>query len=142
MFYLWLKALHIFFVIAWFAGVFYLPRLFVHHAMSDDQATRDRLKIMERKLYRFITPIMVLALAFGIAMLFTAMGRAWLSMGWLHLKLVLVVALVVYHLWCGRLLKGFANDENPHSHKWYRWFNEMPVLVLLSIVFLVVLKPF
>lgn len=142
MLYPWLKALHIFFVIAWFAGVFYLPRLLVHHAMSEDAATRERLAIMERKLYRFITPIMILALAFGFAMLATPAGMAWLSMGWLHVKLVLVAGLVGYHLWCGRLLKGFRGDTNPHPHTWFRWFNELPVLVLLGIVLLVVLKPF
>lgn len=142
MLYLWLKAFHIFFVIAWFAGVFYLPRLFVHHAMADDAATRERLSIMEGKLYRFITPIMVLALVFGLAMLVAPAGRGWLSMGWLHVKLVLVAGLVVYQLWCGRLYRAFQQGDNPHSHKWFRWFNEMPVLVLLGIVLLVVLKPF
>ena len=142
MLYLWLKALHIFFVVAWFAGVFYLPRLFVHHAMAEDRATRERLCIMERKLYRFITPIMVLALFFGLAMLIMPAGRGWLTMGWLHLKLLLVAGLVVYHFWCGRLLKSFEQGYNPHPHTWFRWFNEMPVLVLLGIVLLVVLKPF
>lgn len=143
MLYLWLKAFHIITVITWFAGIFYLPRLFVYHAMAEDAASRERFKIMERKLYRGImTPSMVLAVAFGIAMLLTEAGRGWLSMGWLHAKLALVAMVLVYHFWCGRLLKSFQKDANTRSHRWYRFFNEVPILALVGIVLLVVLKPF
>lgn len=135
---LWVKSFHIFFVVAWFAGLFYLPRLFVNHAMVQDAATIERLKLMERKLYRFMTPLGVLALVFGLWL--------WLGFdfggGWLHAKLVLVAALVVYHLYCGRLLKALADGRNTRNHVWYRWFNELPVLVLLAVVILAVVKPF
>lgn len=141
MLYLWLKAFHIIAVITWFAALFYLPRLFVYHAMAEDSISRERFKIMERKLYRGImTPSSVVAVVLGIAML--VVNPAWLSMGWMHAKLFLVVLLLGYHHACGRLLKRFAADDNRHSHKWYRWFNEAPVLVLVGIVLLVVLKPF
>lgn len=134
---LWVKSFHIIFVVSWFAGLFYLPRLFVNHAMATDSATIERLKIMERKLYRFMTPIGVLALVFGIWL--------WLGYGftgtWLNLKLLLVALLVAYHLYCGKLLNDFKQDKNRHSHIWYRWFNEIPVLLLVVVVILVVVKP-
>ena len=134
---LWIKALHIIFVISWFGGLFYLPRLFVNHAMITDSATSERLKLMERKLYRFMTPLGVLALVFG--------SWLWLGYGyngtWLNIKLGLVAVLVVYHLYCGHLVKVFAADANQYGHVFYRWFNEVPVLILFAIVFLVVLKP-
>lgn len=143
MLYLWLKAFHIITVITWFAGIFYLPRLFVYHAMAEDTAGRERFKVMERKLYRGImTPSMVLAVAFGVAMLLTEAGRVWLTMGWLHLKLALVAGVLVYHAWCGRILKAFQRDANTRSHRWFRVFNEVPVVALVVIVLLVVLKPF
>ncbi|MHA7881459.1 MAG: protoporphyrinogen oxidase HemJ [Saccharospirillum sp.] len=143
MLYLWLKAFHIIAVVAWFAALFYLPRLFVYHSQAEDRIGQERFKVMERKLYRGImTPSMVVAVALGIAMLFTPTGQVWLSMGWLHLKLALVVGLVVYHFWCGRLLKQFRDDQNPHSHIWYRWFNEAPLIGLVGAVLLVVFKPF
>jgi putative membrane protein len=136
---LWVKALHIVFVIAWFAGLFYLPRLFVYHAQAEDAVSRERFKVMERKLYRGImTPAMVLTLLSGAWM--------WLGFGvtggWLHAKLVLVVALVAYHFWLRALLAAFARDENRHSHVFYRWVNEAPLLLLVPIVVLVVVKPF
>lgn len=134
---LWIKALHIIFVVSWFAGLFYLPRLFVNHAMVSDPATIAQLKLMERKLYRFMTPLGVLAVVFG--------SWLWLGYGyagrWLDIKLALVVALIIYHLYCGHLVTLFAQDKNVHSHIFYRWFNELPVLILFVIVFLVVLKP-
>lgn len=143
MLYLWLKAFHIMAVVAWFAALFYLPRLFVYHAQAEDRVSKERFKVMERKLYRGImTPSMVVTVGLGIAMLMTPLGRVWLSMGWMHLKLVLVAALVVYHFWCGRLLAQFKEDRNPHSHVWYRWFNEAPLIVLVGSVLLVVFKPF
>jgi putative membrane protein len=132
------KALHIIFVISWFAGLFYLPRLFVNHAMVTDPATQAQLKLMEAKLYRFMTPLGMLALVFGFWLWF---GYGF-SGGWLHVKLLLALGLVAYHLYCGQLLRTFAADNNRRSHVWYRFFNEVPVLVLFAVVFLVVLKPF
>jgi putative membrane protein len=134
---LWIKALHIIFVASWFAGLFYLPRLFVNHAMVNDAATIAQFKLMERKLYKFMTPLGVLALVFGTWL--------WLGYGysgdWLDIKLALVVVLIAYHLYCGHLVQVFARDENKRSHVFYRWFNELPVLILFVVVFLVVLKP-
>ena len=135
---LWLKALHIVFVTSWFAGLFYLPRLFVNHAMIEDQATSDRLKLMERKLFRFMTPLAILALVFGL-WLWLGYG---ITGGWLHAKLALVLGLVAYHFYCGLLVQDFAHDRNRRSHIWYRWFNEIPVLILFAVVMLVVVKPF
>ncbi len=136
---LWIKALHIVFMVTWFAGLFYLPRLFVYHAMAEDAASRERFKVMERKLYYGImTPGAVLTVAFG--------GWLWLGYGitggWLHAKLALVAILISYHLWCGRLLGDFKRDRNARSHVWYRWFNEIPVVILIAVVILAVVKPF
>jgi putative membrane protein len=137
---LWVKALHIVFVITWFAGLFYLPRLFVYHAMAEDGASRERFKVMERKLYRGImTPSALLAVALG---LWLWLGWFRGTGGWLHAKLGLVVLLVAYHLWCGALLRAFAAERNRRSHVWFRWFNEVPVVILFATVLLVVLKPF
>lgn len=139
--YLWIKAFHIMAVVTWFAGLFYLPRLFVYHAMSEDQVSRERFKIMERKLYRGImTPSMVLAVGLGIWLVL--LQPVWMKQGWLHAKLTLVALLIVYHFICGHQLRRFANDGNTRSHIFYRWFNEAPVLVLVGAVLLVVLKPF
>jgi len=135
---LWLKAFHIIMVVSWFAGLFYLPRLFVNHAMTTDSATSERLKIMERKLYRFMTPLSILALVSGI-WLWLGFG---ITGGWMHAKLALVVALIGYHLYCGKLVNAFRDDRNQRSHVFYRWFNEFPVLVLTAVVILVVVKPF
>ena len=141
MLYLWLKALHIVAIVCWFAGLFYLPRLFVYHAMSEDAISRERFQVMERKLYRGIMiPSMIATLAFGIGMI--ALNPALFSGGWLHAKLALVVLLIGYHHMCGAQLKRFARNENTRSHVFYRWFNEFPVLLLLAIVILVVIKPF
>ena len=138
---LWVKAFHIIFVITWMAGIFYLPRLFVYHASAEDEISRERFKIMERKLYRGIMlPSMVLALVFGICLLVLVPG--YLSMGWLHAKLMLVIALIGYHHYCGYLMKQFRDDKNVRSHVWFRWFNEIPVVILIAIVILVVVKPF
>ena len=135
---LWIKSLHITFVASWFAGLFYLPRLFVNHAMVTDRATQEQLKLMERKLYRFMTPLGVLALVFGFWLWF---GYGFAG-GWLHAKTALVMLLVAYHLYCGWLVRQFAADRNRYSHVFYRWFNEIPVLILFAIVLLAVLKPF
>jgi len=135
---LWIKALHLLFVISWFAGLFYLPRILVNLAMDSDPAARSRLLLMARKLYRFMTILAVPALAFG---LWLWLGYGF-SGGWLHAKLVLVVLLIGYHHACGRLLRKFEQDRNTRSHVWFRWFNEIPVLILLATVILVVVKPF
>lgn len=138
---LWLKAFHIFFVVSWFAGLFYLPRIFVNHAMAEEPAEKERLKLMERKLYKFVTPIGALAVITGLWLWFGFADQLALG-GWIHAKTALVAGLVVYHLYCGRLLKTFAEDRNTRSHVWFRVFNEVPVLVLLAVVILVVVKPF
>jgi putative membrane protein len=138
---LWLKALHIVAVICWFAGLFYLPRLFVYHAMSHDSISTDRFKIMERKLYRGIMwPSLVMTVVFGTWMV--ALVPDYLRNGWLHAKLALVALLIVYHFGCGHFLKQFRDDRNTRSHTFYRVFNELPVLLLVAIVILVVVKPF
>ena len=139
---MWLKAWHLIGMVTWFAGLFYLPRLFVYHAMSDDQPSIDRFKIMERKLfYGITTPGAVFTLVFGVWMLFDYAWTAFGSHLWLHIKLALIGLLIVYHLYCGKLVADFKHDRNRHSHVWYRWFNEMPVLLLIGIVLLAVLKP-
>jgi putative membrane protein len=137
---LWVKAFHIFFVVSWFAGLFYLPRIFVNLAMvpADSVAERERLLLMAKKLYKFVTPIGVLAIVFGL-WLWLGFGFAG---GWLHAKLVLVTGLIGYHFYCGALLERFQAGTNAHSHVWFRVFNELPVLVLLAVAILVVVKPF
>ncbi|KON81168.1 CopD family protein [Azoarcus sp. PA01] len=135
------KALHITFVVSWFAGLFYLPRLFVNHAMVEDGATRERLALMEYKLYRFMTPLGILAVVLGFWLWF-GFGDRFGNAGWLHAKTLLVVFLIGYHLYCGRLMRDFAAGRNTRSHVWFRVFNEVPVLVLFAVVFLAVLKPF
>jgi len=139
---LWLKAFHVIAVVTWFAALFYLPRLFVYHAMAEDQVSKDRFKIMERKLYRGImTPSMVVVIALGVWMI-TLNSGYYLSQGWMHAKLTLVAFLVGYHVMCGSLLKKFAQDINDKGHVFYRWFNEVPVLFLIAIIILVVVRPF
>lgn len=135
----WVKAFHIIFMVTWFAGLFYLPRLFVYHAMSTDAAGIERFKTMERKLLvGIMTPGAVLTVMTG--------GWLWLGYGfsgaWLHAKLGLVLVLIAYHAWCFKLAADFRYDRNTRSHVWYRWFNEFPVLLLIGIVVLVVVKPF
>ena len=139
---LWIKAFHIISIITWFAALFYLPRLFVYHAMSDDKISTERFKIMERKLYRGIMmPSFILATALGTWMI--AENWAYYSTQyWLQAKLSLVVPLIAYHFYCGHLLTVFKADKNTRSHIFYRWFNEAPVLILIAIVILVVVKPF
>lgn len=139
---LWLKAFHIIALICWFAGIFYLPRLFVYHAMAEDQTSRERFKIMERKLYRGImNPAMIATLVFGIWML-ALNWQYYLSQGWMHAKLLLVLLLIGYHHMCLGYMKKFARDENTKSDRFFRIFNEIPVLLLVAIVILVVVKPF
>lgn len=139
---LWVKTLHIISLVCWFAGIFYLPRLFVYHAACEDQPGRERFKVMERKLYRGITtPSMVATVIFGVWLLsYNVSG--YFSQGWLHAKLLLVALLIAYHFYCGHLVKVFQDDRNRRSHVFYRWFNELPVLVLVIVVILAVVKPF
>ena len=137
---LWVKTLHIVFMVTWFAGLFYLPRLFVYHAMADDAVGAERFKVMERKLYwGIMAPGAVLTIGFGL----------WLWLGWfagsgawLHAKTGIVALMIAYHLWCGRLMANFASGRNTRSHVWFRWFNEVPVLFLVTGVILAVVKPF
>ncbi len=137
--YLWLKALHVVFVVSWFAGLFYLPRIYVNLAMVDEAATRERLLLMARKLLRFMTGLGVLAVFFGMWLLsYGAVMKA----GWMQAKLLLVLLLIGYHAWCGILYMQFAHGGASRSHVWFRWFNEVPVLLLTAIVVLVVVKPF
>ncbi|MAT93486.1 MAG: TIGR00701 family protein [Halioglobus sp.] len=137
---LWLKAFHIVFVVCWFAGLFYLPRIFVYYAASNEPAVRAQLAIMARRLYRFVTPFMFIAIALGLGMI--AMVPAYLGMGWMQLKLAGVAFLVVYHFQCGRYVRRINADSDDHGHVFYRFFNEVPVIFLFGIVLLAVLKPF
>lgn len=139
--YLWIKAFHIIAVITWFAGLFYLPRLFVYHAMAEDPLSHERFKVMERKLYRGIMlPSMLVVITLGVWLL--ALTPAWMQQGWMHVKLTLVLLLIGYHFACGHYLRQFAQDRNQRSHRFFRWFNEAPVLALVGVVVLVVVKPF
>lgn len=138
---LWVKAFHVIFMVTWFAGLFYLPRLYVYHAMSHDTPSLERFKLMERKLFWGIaTPGAVLTAIFGFWILI-AQWPAYERASWMHLKLSLVVGLIVYHIWSGKLLLDFKHDRNRHSHVWYRWFNEVPVILLILIVILVIVRP-
>ncbi|WP_028291911.1 protoporphyrinogen oxidase HemJ [Oceanobacter kriegii] len=140
---LWIKAFHIIAVITWFAGIFYLPRLFVYHAMAEDEVSRERFKVMERKLYRGImVPSMLVVIALGLWLISFNMEYYLVSTHWMHAKLTLVALLIGYHHYCGHLVKVFRDDRNTRSHVWFRWFNEVPVLLLIAIVILVVVRPF
>ena len=140
---LWFKALHLIFMVTWFAGLFYLPRLFVYHAMSNDPISIDRFKIMERKLfYGITTPGGILTLIFGIAILLNNGFAIYSGQLWLHVKLFFILLLVVYHIYCWFLLQDFKYDRNQHGHVWYRWFNEIPVIFLIIIMILAVVRPF
>lgn len=139
---LWIKAFHIIAMVCWFAGLFYMPRLFVYHALSDDDASRERFKIMERKLYRGImTPSMIVTVLLGL-WLVAINWQAYQHQYWLHIKLALVVILIIYHFICGSYRKKFLNNAVAHGHVFFRWFNEFPVLILIAIVILVVVRPF
>ena len=134
---LWAKSLHIVFVVSWFAGLFYLPRIYVNLAMETNDVARERLLLMSRKLFRFMTMLAIPALATGVWLISYGFGG-----GWLHAKLFLVLLLIGYHHACWLLLKKFERGANTRSHVWFRWFNEVPVIMLLAIVILVVVKPF
>ena len=136
---LWVKSWHIIFMVTWFAGLFYLPRLFVYHSMAEDKISQERLKIMERKLfYGIMTPGGILTIGFGI-WLWQGYG---ITGGWLQAKVAIVATLVIYHIYCGKLLLDFKHDRNHHNHIYYRWFNEAPVIALIVIIILVETKPF
>lgn len=138
---LWLKALHVCFMVAWFAGIFYLPRLFVNHAEATNHAVIEQLKGMEKRLLYFITPFMILTIIFGISLI-AQYGYAWFKVStWLHVKLTLVLLLVIYHIYCFKLLKAFQQDQNTRSGRFYRIFNEVPVLILFAVVILAYVKP-
>ena len=136
---LWLKAFHIVFVVTWFAGLFYLPRLFVYHSVATDPPGRERFLVMERRLLALMTVGAVLAIAFGVSMV--AAAPAYLGFLWLRVKLGLVAALIGYHLWCYKLVRDFRDGRDRHSQRWYRIFNEVPGLLLIAIVLLAVIKP-
>jgi putative membrane protein len=138
---LWLKAFHIIFIVCWFAGIFYLPRILVNYAASEDPATRDQLALMARKLYRFVTPFMFITIGLGLAMIALNPGY-YLNANWMLVKLAAVVLLVAYHFQCGHYVKKVCAGENKHGHVYYRFFNEVPVFFLFGIVLLAVLKPF
>lgn len=136
--FLWLKFFHVFFIVAWFAGLFYLPRIFVNLALTHNQSEYARLIVMAKKLFKFMTPWGIGALITGIAMPLTQIGFPV----WIHIKITLALLLAAYHVWCGFLLRDFANRHNARSDKWYRLFNELPVLALLAALYLAVFKPF
>ena len=136
---LWLKAFHLIFVVAWFAGLFYLPRLFVYHVATADSPGHERFVVMERRLFVLMSIAAVLALVFGLALL--ARAPAYLALDWMRLKLALVAMLLGYHVWCYRLLAAFARGRATHAQRWYRWFNEAPTVFLIAIVLLAVLRP-
>lgn len=137
---LWLKAFHIVFVVTWFAGFFYLPRLFVYHAVTTDTVGLERFAVMERRLFGIMTLGGALAVLFGLAMILAAPG--YLHFGWLHAKLTLVALLIAYHVWCRVLMRHLQEGRNIHSQRWFRIFNEVPAILLVAIVILVVVKPF
>ena len=136
---LWLKAFHIVFVVSWFAGLFYLPRLFVYHCSTTDAPGLERFALMERRLFALMSLAAALAVLFGLAMI--AEAPVYLAFAWLRIKLVLVAALIGYHLWCYALMRALIEGRNRHSHRWFRVFNEVPTLLLIAIVVLAVVKP-
>ena len=138
---LWIKALHIIFVVCWFAGIFYLPRIFVYYALSEHAETQAQLAVMARKLYKFVTPFMILVVFIGVALIYIN-PEYYLSATWMRLKLALVAALIIYHFQCGRFVKAINANVNKHSHVFFRFYNELPVFILFAIVILAVLKPF
>jgi putative membrane protein len=137
---LWLKAFHVIFVVTWFAGLFYLPRLFVYHVAVTDAPGLERFVVMERRLFGIMTLGGALAVLLGISMIVAAPG--YLKSGWLHVKLTLVALLIGYHVWCRILMTSLRDGRNAHSQRWYRLFNEAPALLLVAIVILAVVKPF
>jgi protoporphyrinogen IX oxidase len=138
---LWLKAFHIIFVVTWFAGLFYLPRLFVYHASATDRISLERFAVMERRLFAIMTLGALIAVVLGISLLLAFPEFGYLRQGWMHAKLTLVAALIGYHLWCLVLMKRLCSGSDRHSPRWFRLFNEVPALLLIAIVILVVVQP-
>lgn len=138
---LWIKTFHLIFMVCWFAGIFYLPRLFVYHAMSEDETTQKQLATMEYKLYRFMTPFAFLTVGLGL-WLASVNWNYYLQAGWFHAKVTAVACLAVYHWQCGRYVKRLQINPTLHHHVFFRWFNEIPVIVLVAVIILVVIKPF
>jgi len=138
---LWIEAFHIIFMVTWFSALFYLPRLFVYHAQSNDAISLERFKVMERKLFVMMTLGATLTIGFGVWLLGAGRWEAYGDSAWLHIKLILVLALIIYHVFCGKIIKDFKHDKNQRSHVYYRWFNEAPVIALIIIVLLAVIKP-
>lgn len=140
---LWLKAFHLIAMVCWFAGLFYLPRLFVYHAMSVDATSDERFKIMERKLFfGIMTPSMIATFLFGIGLLMVGAWQMYSNAIWLHVKFLCLACLLIYHYFCWQWLKNFRENKNQHDHVFYRWMNEIPVIFLLAIIILAVVKPF
>lgn len=139
--YLWLKAIHVIFMVTWFAGLFYLPRLFIYHAMDENNASFDLFKVMEKRLFGIMTIGAAVTVFFGVGLLSMNWGYL-ITSGWFMLKLVFIAALFGYHYWCYRIMLEFREGRNHRSHVWYRWFNEAPALALIVIVIMVVVKPF
>ncbi|MBC6413980.1 MAG: CopD family protein [Chromatiales bacterium] len=139
--FLWFKTLHLIFMVAWFAGLFYLPRLFVYHAMASDSDTIKHFTVMERKLFwGIMTPSAVLTMFFGGGMLIYGWA-AYQTQWWMHVKLFIIFLLLAYHIWCGMLLRDFKHNRNKHGHVWYRWFNEITFVALVAVIWLAVFKP-
>ena len=136
---LWIKSLHIFFVISWFAGLFYLPRLFVYHSMAEEAVVQETLKVMQRRLLVMMNIGAAGSWIFGTWLIYLLPG--WLTQDWMQLKLGLVLVLSYFHWWCARIVREFSRDEIAHGHRWYRWFNEVPTVIGLAIILLVVVKP-
>lgn len=139
---LWIKGLHIIFMVTWFAGLFYLPRLFVYHADCNDDISHQRFLIMERKLFAIMTVGALLTAVFGLWLLVDYAWGAYASNGWLHLKLLLVVSLIAFHIYCGVIIKRFRENRNRNNHVFFRWINEVPAILLTAIILLTVIKPF
>lgn len=137
---LWIKVLHVFFMVAWMAGIFYLPRLFIYHAESDNQAVRDQFKVMQRRLWFFVTPFALLTLVFGYILIYLYGSEWFVAAKWLHVKITLVIIVYGYHFYLYRLLKKFEKDEIQHSPRFYRFLNEAPVLILFAIIALAITK--
>lgn len=140
--YEWIKAIHVIFMVTWFAGLFYLPRLYVYHAMPENNGSFALFKIMERRLFAIMTIGAAITLVFGLIMLAKNWQYLMVASHWFHLKLLLIVVLLGYHHACYKLMVKFRNDTNTHDHKWYRWFNEAPSVLLIVIVILAIVKPF
>ncbi|PID46910.1 MAG: TIGR00701 family protein [Proteobacteria bacterium] len=139
--YLWLKALHVIFMVTWFAGLFYLPRLYIYHAMDENKGSFELFKVMEKRLFGIMTIGATLTAIFGCAILFMNLDY-YLTSAWFGVKALFIIALIGYHIWCYKIMLAFREARNQHSHTWYRWFNEAPAIALIIIVIMVIVRPF